>query len=115
MQGRPSQGTHVRHADAQAGQCIGHDRTVAAQLGQHVHQFDIGAAAGCGSQSLRVGGDGRNAIEADGIVALVHHVKDFIHESIQTDKGGQRRNLSRGSGKAGGDGGTEFRRVLHGL
>ena len=37
VQGRPSQGTHVGHTDPEAGQRIGHDRTVATQLGQHIH------------------------------------------------------------------------------
>ena len=41
-------------------------------------------------------------------------MKDLIHKAIQTDKGGQGRNLGRGGGQAGSDGGAKFRRVLHG-
>ena len=114
MQGRPSQRPHIGHADAQAGQRIGHDRAVAPQLGQHIHQLDIGAASSGGGQPLRVGGDGGDAIETDGVIALVHHVEDLVHEAVETHEGGQRRDLGRGGGEAGGDGCSEFGRVLHG-
>ena len=76
---------HVLHQS----RMLGHDGAVAAQFVELVDQFDVGAFAGGAGQARRELGNRRQALETFGVVALVHDVNDFIHETIQADKRGQ--------------------------
>ena len=86
MQRRIAQVAEIRHAHAKTRQRVGHDRPVAAKLGELVHQLDIRALARRGRQSRGKLRDRRQPLKCLRAVALVHDVDDLIHESVQADK-----------------------------
>ena len=77
----------VTYLESETGQGIGHDRTVAPELRQLDHHFDIGAFAGGPGEPLGVFGDGGQAEILLGALALVHHMEDFIDKAIEADEG----------------------------
>ena len=87
MQIRIAQAAQIGDIQAEAGKRVGHDRTVAADLGGTLaHQFEVGALAGRSTEANGEIGDG---IETDivlGILPLVHDMDNVVHETIQSDK-----------------------------
>jgi hypothetical protein len=83
-----AENAQVGHLEPEARQGIGHDRPVAAQLGQLADQFDVGAFARGGGQALRQLRDGWQPGVLLGALALVHHMEDVVHKAVQTDKRG---------------------------
>ena len=85
---------------SKAGQGVGHDGAVAAQFGHLVDEFEIGAFAGGGGKAFGQFGNGRQAVEDFRALALVNRVQDFVHKTVQADKGGEGGSLS-GVGQKG--------------
>jgi hypothetical protein len=114
MEMRISERADVGHLDAEAGQRVGHDRAVAAQLGALVDQFDVRAAARGACQALGQRVDGGQTLELFGVLALVHHMDDLIHKTIQADKGAHPAGTLHPGQKAGGGLFAELFRLQHG-
>ena len=85
---RIAEDAQVSHLQAEAGEGVGHDGAIAAQLVELADQFDVRAPAGGPGQALGELGDRRQAQVLVGALALVHHMEDVIDEAVQANKGG---------------------------
>ena len=94
---RIAQVAEVGHLESKTRQGVGHDRAIAAEFSELVHQLDIGAFTGGFGEPFRQAGDGRDPFIILRIHALVHRMEDFVNKPVQPDKRGQmRRALSQG-------------------
>ena len=96
MQTREAEIAEVADFQAKAGQGVGHDGAVAAQLGELVNQLNVGAFARRGGEAVGVLGNGGEPLVFIRTLAFVHDVKDFVHETVEAEEGVKAAELRRG-------------------
>jgi hypothetical protein len=86
---RVSKDAEVGDLDAEAGEGVGHDGAVAAEFNDVGDDFEVGAFAGGSREARGESIDGGHAGEGLGAGPFVHHMDDFVDESIEADEGGE--------------------------
>jgi hypothetical protein len=97
-----AQAADVRHADAEAGQGVGHDGAVAAELHLAGDQLVVAALAGGGGDLLGQEGDGLDGLEGVEGVPLVDHGDDLVDEPVEPDQRLDLPQASRGGRQLAG-------------
>ena len=97
MEMRITEVAEVSDLHSETGQCVGHDRAVAAEFGDLVDEFDVGALAGSLSNPFGQASNGGDTLIMPGVHPLIHNIQNFVNESVQADKGGQMTNAVNGS------------------
>ncbi len=108
VDGGVAERSEIGNLAAKLDQGIGHDRTVAAQLGLLGDRLDIGAASGCRRDPLAEFRDRPEPIIGMRVVAFVDDVDNFIDESVQPDEGLELGCFREGGKQGGGAGFAKF-------
>src|ERR1043166_1313843 len=80
---------HISDLDPQPRQSIGHDWSIAAQLGSLHHQLDVRALTRRIPDPVRQRRDRGKTMIILRVVTFIHHVDNFVDKTIQPDKGAE--------------------------